>query len=309
MRLAVLDIGSNTVHLLIVDAHHGGAPLPESKMSRPLRLAEHLLPDGSIRDDAVEALVGFVAAGLRLAEDRGASEVMAFATSAIRDASNGEAILARIAERTMQQVEILSGVDEARMTFLAVRRWFGWSTGRLLVLDIGGGSLEAAIGRDEEPEVAISLPLGAGRLTRSHLSGDPPSADAIRDLRRHARTMIAGEAGRLLRSGPPSMAAATSKTFRQLARLAGAAPSSEGIYVPRSLSLAAVEGIVTKAAAMSAREIAELPGVSQGRAGQLLAGAVVAEAAMDLLGIGELVICPWALREGLILNRMDGMPT
>ena len=66
---------------------------------------------------------------------------------------------------------------------------------------------------------------------------------------------------------------------------------------------------MTKAAAMSAHEIAELPGVSQGRAGQLLAGAIVAEAAMDLLGIGELVICPWALREGLILNRMDGMPT
>lgn len=308
MRLAVLDIGSNTVHLLIVDAHHGGAPLPESKMSRPLRLAEHLLPDGSIDAEAADALVGFVAEGLRLAEDRGASEVMAFATSAIRDASNGESILARIADRTGQSVRILSGVDEARMTFLAVRRWFGWSTGRLLVLDIGGGSLEAGIGRDEEPDVAISLPLGAGRLTRSHLAGDPPSADAIRDLRRLVRTMIAGEAGRLLRSGTPSMAAATSKTFRQLARIAGAAPSSDGMYVRRTLTLAAVEGIVTKAAGMSARELADLPGVSQGRAGQLLAGAIVAEAAMDLLGIGELVICPWALREGLILNRMDGMP-
>lgn len=308
MRLAVLDIGSNTVHLLIVDAHHGGAPLPESKMSQPLRLAEHLLPDGSIDAEAADALVAFVAEGLRLAEDRGASEVMAFATSAIRDATNGEAILARIVERTAQPVRILSGVDEARMTFLAVRRWFGWSTGRLLVLDIGGGSLEAAIGPDEEPDVAISLPLGAGRLTRSHLTGDPPSADAIRDLRRYVRTMIAGEAGRLLRGGTPSIAAATSKTFRQLARIAGAAPSSEGMYVRRTLSLAAVEGIVTKAAEMSARELAELPGVSQGRAGQLLAGAVVAEAAMDLLGIGELVICPWALREGLILNRMDGMP-
>lgn len=309
MRLAVLDIGSNTVHLLIVDAHHGGAPMPESKMSRPLRLAEHLLPDGSIDAQAAEALIGFVAEGLRLAEDRGAGAVMAFATSAIRDAPNGEAILARITERTGQVVQILSGVDEARMTFLAVRRWFGWSTGRLLVLDIGGGSLEAAIGSDEEPDVAISLPLGAGRLTRTHLSGDPPTAESVRDLRRHARTMIAEQAGRLLRGGTPSMAAATSKTFRQLARIAGAAASSEGIYLRRTLTLASVEGIVTKTAGMCARELAELPGVSQGRAGQLLAGAVVAEAAMDLLGIGELVICPWALREGLILNRMDGLPT
>jgi len=307
VRLAVLDIGSNTVHLLIVDAHHGGAPLPESKMSRPLRLAEHLLPDGSIDGEAAETLVSFVAEGLRLAEDRGASEVMAFATSAIRDASNGEAVLARIIERTGQQVQILSGEDEARMTFLAVRRWFGWSSGRILALDIGGGSLEIASGTDEEPDVAVSLPLGAGRLTRDLLVGDPPTPESVRDLRRHVRASIAEVVGRLRRVGEPRMAVASSKTFKQLARICGAAPATEGIYVPRVLKAVDLREMAPRLAVMSAQERAQLPGVSEGRSSQMVAGAVVAEAAMDLLELEELVICPWALREGVILQRMDGL--
>ena len=126
------------------------------------------------------------------------------------------------------EITTLTGADEARLTFLAVRRWFGWSSGRLIVFDIGGGSLEIAVGADEEPDGAISLPLGAGRLTRERLVGDPPTAASVRELRRHVRAEIAGEVGRIQRSGVPRRAVATSKTFRQLARIAGAAPSGEG---------------------------------------------------------------------------------
>ena len=135
---------------------------------------------------------------------------------------------------------MLTGQDEARLTFLAVRRWFGWSSGRVLVLDIGGGSLEIASGIDEEPDVAISLPLGARRLTRDWLSGDPPSAEQVRALRKYVRTEIGRHAGQVMRDGRPDHAVATSKTFRQLARISGAAPSSEGFYVRRRLSHADV---------------------------------------------------------------------
>lgn len=307
MRIGVLDIGSNTVHLLIVDAHHGAAPVPASKMKIPLRLAEHLTPSGDIDDEAVQTLIDFIRRSQQLAEDKGATQVMAFATSAIREAGNGIAVLTRIQEETGLGLDVLSGEDEARMTFLAVRRWFGWSTGRLLVMDIGGGSLELATGVDEEPDVAVSVPLGAGRLTRTHLAGDPPSNQDVRATRKYARATIAEVVGKIRRAGDPRIAAGSSKTFKQLARLAGAAPSSDGIYVPRTLTLESLREWLPKIAAMKARERSALPGVSEGRAAQLVAGALVAEAAMELLEIEELAICPWALREGVILNYMDGL--
>jgi len=307
VRLGVLDLGSNTVHLLLVDAHHGAAPVPASKLKMPLRLSEHLTDDGRVDDEAVEALLDFIERGQQLAEDLGATDVMAFATSAIRGAANGEEVLASIRSRTGLEVAVLSGEDEARVTFLAVRRWFGWSSGRILAFDIGGGSLEIAVGSDEEPDVAVSLPLGAGRMTRDFLAGDPPEADAVRALRRHARAVIADVVGRVRRAGEPRLAVASSKTFKQLARVCGAAPASEGIYVPRSLKAADLHDVVPRLATMTAAQRAHLPGVSEGRASQLLAGALVAEAAMDLFDVDELAVCPWALREGLILTRMDGL--
>jgi exopolyphosphatase/guanosine-5'-triphosphate,3'-diphosphate pyrophosphatase len=308
VRLGVLDLGSNTVHLLLVDAHYGAAPVPASKLKMPLRLSEHLRPDGSIDESAIAKLIDFIARGQSLAEDMGATDIMAFATSAVRGATNGEEVLARVRKETGLEIDVLTGEDEARMTFLAVRRWFGWSSGRILDLDIGGGSLEIASGSDEEPDVAVSLPLGAGRMTRAFLRSDPPDPDEVRDQRRHARASIAEVVGRIRRVGEPRLAVATSKTFRQLARIAGAAPSSDGIHVPRVLTAEDVRAIVPRLSSMTAAQRSKIPGVSEGRSEQMVAGAVVAEAAMDLLEIDELAVCPWALREGIILRRLDGLP-
>lgn len=307
MRLGVLDIGSNTVHLLVVDAHQGAAPLPAWKSKISLRLAEHLGPDGRIDEGAVEDLVDFARQSQATAEDLGVTEFIAFATSAIREAPNGLDVILRVRERAGLEVEVLSGPEEARLTFLAVRRWFGWSAGRILVLDIGGGSLELASGADEEPDVALSLPLGAGRLTRELLGGDPPKDKQVREARKVARAALGEVVGQILRAGEPRITVATSKTFRQLARIAGAAPSSEGFHVRRTLTRADVHLWVPKLAAMTSVERSRLPGVSEPRAPQLLAGAIVAEAAMDLLGVEQLEIGPWALREGVILRRIDGL--
>lgn len=305
--MGVLDVGSNTVHLLLVDAHYGAAPIPASKHKKQMRLAEHIDSSGNVDQALVDSLIAFIHEGQELADDQGATEVIAFATSAIRDARNGESVITEIRERTGIDIDVLSGDDEARLTFLAVRRWFGWSSGRLLVMDIGGGSLELAAGSDEEPDVAISLPLGAGRLTRDFIGTDPADASEIKALRKHARAMIADSIGPLRRSSPPMLSVATSKTFKQLARIAGAPASSEGMYVRRRLKSSDVRQLVTLLSGLSASERAKLPGVSAGRSGQLLAGAIVAEAAMDLLEVEELDVCPWALREGVILRRMDAL--
>ena len=229
MRLGVLDIGSNTGHLLVVDAYRGAAPMPASSYKEQLRLAEHLEKDGTVSQRGIDALTDFVGNALTLAEDKGCEEIYSFATSAVRDAGNCDEVLAHVEDRTGVEIKVLPGEDEARLTFLAVRRWFGWSSGRLAVFDIGGGSLEVAGGDDESPDVAWSLPLGAGRLTREEFADGVPGEKALRKLRKRIRTEIAHDAGTVLRGGAPDHAVATSKTFRSLARICGRRRLQRGV--------------------------------------------------------------------------------
>ena len=304
MRLGVLDIGSNTGHLLVVDAHAGAAPTPAFSHKEPLRLAEHLDGDGAVKQKGIDALAGFVADALIVAEDKGCEEVMGFATSAVRDATNSDDVLGHVKDASGVDIQVLPGEDEARLTFLAVRRWFGWSAGRLAVFDIGGGSLEIAAGGDESPDVAWSLPLGAARLTREYLA-DGHGDKTIRTLRKHIRTSVAHDAGMLLRSGAPDVAVATSKTFRSLARICGAAPSSDGDFVSRTLTADDLTKRIPELLEMDDDEISDLPGVSSSRSHQMVAGALVADAVLDIFDLPQLEICPWAMREGVILERLD----
>ncbi|MGI8994224.1 MAG: Ppx/GppA family phosphatase [Nocardioidaceae bacterium] len=305
MREAVLDVGSNTAHLLVVDAYRGAPPLPASSMKKPLRLAEQITDGGALSDRGVTALVAFINEALAEAEDQGCERVAAFATSAIREASNTDEVLALVQERTGVELVVLAGDDEARLTFLAVRRWFGWSSGRLAVFDIGGGSLEIAAGDDERPDVAQSFELGAGRLTRDWLTAGVPTPEEIKALRKHVRAEMARDAGPLLRQGIGDHTVATSKTFRSLARVCGAAPSDEGPYVRRLLERDDLRTWLPKLSEMTPQQRSELPGVSRTRAHQIVAGAVVADAAMALFDLSSLEICPWALREGVILEKLD----
>lgn len=305
MRLGVLDIGSNTGHLLVVDAHGGAAPLPAYSHKQPLRLAEHLDDAGAVTQVGIDALTEFCASAVRVAEDKGCEDMLGFATSAVRDSVNSDEVLAHVKQVAGVDLSVLSGEDEARLTFLAVRRWFGWSAGRLAVFDIGGGSLEVAAGSDEAPDVAWSMPLGAARLARSWFGGGAPDDETIRRLRRQIRADIARDAGQLLRPGAPDRAAATSKTFRSLARICGAAPSGDGALVPRTLERATLAEWIPKLVALAPEELADLPGVSLSRTHQIVPGALVAEAVMDIFDLAALEICPWALREGVILERLD----
>jgi exopolyphosphatase/guanosine-5'-triphosphate,3'-diphosphate pyrophosphatase len=276
-----------------------------------LRLAEHVGPDDMLSKAGEKALLRAVQSACDQAQAQGCEELLALVTSAIREASNGLEVLARIRDRTGVDLHVLSGEDEARLTFLAVRRWFGWSAGQLLVLDIGGGSLELASGIDEDPDVALSLPLGAGRMTRRFLSsareGGRPDLAGLAELDAHASALLGPAAKRLRAAGRPDLVAATSKTFRTLARLTGAAPSSAGLRVPRELTLTGLGQLAGFVSRIESAALAELPGVSPDRAHQVPAGATVAAAAMRLLDVPCVRICPWALREGVILRRLDSL--
>ena len=300
MRLGVLDVGSNTVHLLVVDAHRGAQPSPQHSNKRELRLAENIDADGDLSREGADALVRAT-----IADELRCDELLAFATSAVRDAGNSAKVLKRVAREAEVSLNVLSGEDEARLTFLAVRRWFGWSAGNLVSLDIGGGSLELAAGADEDPATAFSLPLGAARVTRNWFTADPPAKAEIAALHEHVTELLQKPARQLLEAGPPDRVVATSKTFRTLARLAGAAPSSAGPRTRRVLNRNGLRQVTAFISRMASRDLAELEGVSVGRAHQVLAGSIVAAGAMDALGVDELELCPWALREGVILRRLD----
>ncbi|GAA3889620.1 Ppx/GppA phosphatase family protein [Saccharothrix violaceirubra] len=270
-----------------------------------LRLAEQLDDAGMLTRDGADQLVRTVAAMKATAVQLGCADLMAFATSAVREAANSAEVLDRVRAETGVDLKVLSGADEARYTFLAVRRWYGWSAGRLLSLDIGGGSLELAVGQDEEPEEAISVPLGAGRLTRTRFHHDPPTRAEVRETTEWLAEQLAPVAKKLLKGGTPDRVVATSKTFRTLARLTGAAPSSAGPRARRVLTDAGLRQLIAFISRMNAADLAELEGVSPSRSHQLVAGALVAEASMRALSLHELEICPWALREGVILRRLD----
>ena len=303
MRLGVLDVGSNTVHLQVVDASPGARPNPNINHKEDLRLAEYLSADGFISAEGARLLREAIKRALAAAKSADIDELLPFATSAIREAVNGAEIISRINADFEIDLQVLSGEDEAKITFLAARRWYGWSSGRLLMVDIGGGSLELAVGVNEVPDVALSLPLGASRLTKDHLQGDPFTKKSIRNLRDHIERDIAEILPTIVQHQDSDRSIATSKTLRTLARICGDWVDGNG----KKLRIDSLRKITPRLAEMSQEDRAELPGVSNTRAKQITAGAFVAEAVMRNLDIDELEICPWALREGIVLKWLDWM--
>jgi exopolyphosphatase/guanosine-5'-triphosphate,3'-diphosphate pyrophosphatase len=276
-----------------------------SSTKEPLRLAEAIDESGKLTRKGSETLIATVDEFAKIARSSGCGDLMAFATSAVRDATNSDEVLSRVRSETGVDLQVLSGVDESRLTFLAVRRWYGWSKGRITNLDIGGGSLELSTGGDEVPDCAMSLPLGAGRLTREWLQEDPPGRRRVAVLRDWLDAELADAAQAMAEAGKPDLAVGTSKTFRSLARLTGAAPSAAGPRVKRVLTASGLRQLIAFISRMTTADRAELEGVSVERAPQIVAGALVAEASMRALSLDSVQICPWALREGIILRRLD----
>jgi len=301
MRLGVLDVGSNTVHLQVVDTSPGARPNPTFNYKEELKLTQYLQENNQISDEGVEKLRACINRAIQQSASVQTQELLPFATSALREAVNGEEIISKINKDFHIDLQVLSGEEEAKLTFLAARRWFGWSSGRLLMIDIGGGSLELAVGVNESPDSAISLPLGASRLTKEFLEGDPFTKKSIRKLRDEIESKLAEIIGNILSHQSTDRAIGTSKTLRTLARLTGDWADGDG----KSLKLDGLRKILPKLSEMTEDERRELPGVSKSRARQIVAGAFIAEGVMRNLEVESLEICPWALREGIVLKWMD----
>jgi exopolyphosphatase/guanosine-5'-triphosphate,3'-diphosphate pyrophosphatase len=314
LRLAILDVGSNTVHLVVVDGQSDGTFVPVARERETLRLAEAAFPTMLLPEQAVERLTDTVARMRTRADELHADALVGFATSAIREARNGVDALGRVRETTGVAVAVLPGVEEARLTFLAARRWTAFSARRLLVVDIGGGSLEVAAGDGDRPEIAESLPLGATRLSRRFVRTDPVDPDELVALRVHALTLL-GPLAERIRGHDHEVVCATSKTFRNLGELARALP--EAPTPPHAFGFAGIDGqtapVLTREAldvvagylaATTARQRSRLAGLDGLRAGNVVAGSQVAALVMQAFGLRQLVLAPWALREGVIVEEL-----
>ena len=266
MRLGVLDVGSNTVHLQVVDTSPGARPNPTFNYKEELRLTQYISDDNQVSQEGIDKLRSSIKRAIEQSASVQTQELLPFATSALREAENGEEIIKSINKDFRIDLQVLSGEEEARLTFLAARRWFGWSSGRLLVIDIGGGSLEMAVGVDESPEIAISLPLGAARLTKKFLKGDPYSDKSIRALRDHIEEKLEQILPTLVKHQESDRAIATSKTLRTLARLTGDWFDGNG----KNITADAIRKLSAKLSEMDNSERAKLPGVSENRASQIV---------------------------------------
>lgn len=307
MRLGVIDVGSNTVHLLVVDAHPGASPVPYHSQRSTLRLMRYLDADGAITEEGQRLIVDAIREAVAAVAEIGVDDLIATATSAIREAANGEEVLARITRETGTVLQVLSGEDEARITMLAVRRWLGWSAGEILLFDIGGGSFEIAQGADEYPDVQVSLPLGAGRTTINFLQEDPPQREAVSVLRAHAREVFTETRRQLFQGRPrPTRVVGTSKTIRSLGRLIGGPPDPvTGDLAP--LHYAGLREWEPTLREMPGTVREYLPGITPERGYQILAGAIVLRTAMKVFEVETLTISPWALREGIVLRYIDAL--
>ncbi|MCT2584392.1 Ppx/GppA phosphatase family protein [Actinophytocola gossypii] len=288
-RAAVLDVGCFSAHLVVVEQERGlRRPVLSHKVR--LRLDDAMDPSGRIERAGIERIADAVAETTERLGDARPTLFVPYATSCVRDSANVGQVVATVAERTGLRLRLLSGEREAQLSYVAAWRWFQ-PDGPLAVLDVGGGTVELAVGRTARPGFTRSLPIGARTLNRAGLD----SRDQIPALRDHLLRRIDNALpDDVLAEFRLGHAVGCSKVFRQLAKLAGS----------RRLCRADLETWIPRLAELPPDRRAELRGISRHRARQSLAGAVVADALMRATGHDVIDISPWSTKEGLLLTLL-----
>ncbi|HET8734635.1 MAG TPA: Ppx/GppA family phosphatase [Anaeromyxobacteraceae bacterium] len=303
-RVAVVDVGTNTV-LLTVAERRGGSFVPVVERAEITRLGRGVDRTGVLDAETLAATVEVVARYAAEARALGASRIAAVATSAARDARNGAAFFEACRARAGVAPEIIPGGEEARLVHLSAWGDFGAEGARLAVLDVGGGSSEVTWGAGPVPEGRRSFQMGAVRLTERVAPADPPSpADRAR-LEEGARGALA-ELADIRASGAFAGArlVAVAGTVTTLAAVEQALPAYDALRVHgAALGRRALGALVERLAALPTAGRAALPGMEPKRADVILAGAVLVAAAMDLCGFDTLTVSDRGVRWGLLHDR------
>jgi exopolyphosphatase / guanosine-5'-triphosphate,3'-diphosphate pyrophosphatase len=302
-RLAALDVGSNSFHLVVVEVAPDGSARVLDRAKEMVRLGESSLGEGVIPPDAFErglhALRGLAAT----AHQHRPRAILAVATSAVREASNGRELVMAARQDCGLDIRIIDGAEEARLIYLGARRALALDGRRVALFDVGGGSTEAVLGDRHQALFTSSLKLGVLRLRDGWIRSDPPSAEDTTIMAEWVQTLVRPTVHRFRTAGF-DFVALTSGTALALARLAGhALPAVAGIERYR-LALGALHALEGRLSRMTAAERAVLPGLDPRRADTIVPGAVILRSLLAVCGVDEALVCDAALREGLVADYL-----
>jgi exopolyphosphatase/guanosine-5'-triphosphate,3'-diphosphate pyrophosphatase len=309
MRLAAIDLGSNTVHLLVADTGPGGVDwrVVESDQ-RVTRLGEGLTASGRLGAGPAERTAALVVEYVARARAAGAERVGIVATSAVREAANQAEFVAMLEQATGERVRVISGEEEAALTLAGVLHGLGGPLdGSTLLFDIGGGSTEYLVARAGAAVAAVSLRLGVVDLAERYpfpVHVDRARYQALQDE----------VAGRLARELPPAILTTrparivgTAGTVTALAALDLGLPTYDRARIQgHTLQRAAVERLLERLGALTAAERGALPCLEPGRADLIVPGTAMVLATLATFGAGSLLVSDAALREGVVLQLSSG---
>ena len=307
-RIAALDLGSSSFHLLVADAEPGGTIHRVGGERVMLRLGALIMDRGKISRSAADAAVETVKQMRADALDAGAERVLAVATSALRDASNGPEVVEQLSEALGERVRVISGEDEARLIFRALSHRLSLGDRPALGLDLGGGSLEIALGAGGEVRWESSLALGCVRLHHEFGRGDPLTREQQESIVARVRHAL-GRSGERVARFAPERAVAIGGTVRALYRLAnGLAEVTHRIPLDARLGRSEVEALAERLAGSSHAGRLRMRGMSLRRADLLPTGALIVREIFRSLDLTEVSVCDWGLREGVILDAIARGP-
>lgn len=294
MKLAAIDIGSNSIKLVVVQAETSDAFTVLAQEREVVRLGQETLVNGHINSAATQRAIACLKRFRSVADANGAEKIAAIATATVREADNSAEFIRTVEEETGLHVEILSGLEEARLIGLAASQGCTAKGVTSLNIDIGGGSTEISIFRDGEPLKLISMKLGAVGLTDRFIRSDPPAPNELDALRSEVRSSLETSASEL-REQNWDHATATSGTALAI---------SAALNCSAIVNLPELKRLNARIAAVSLVERRNVAGLSPQRADIIVAGGFVLEETMSALGIESLRICDWSLREGVIIDRL-----
>jgi exopolyphosphatase/guanosine-5'-triphosphate,3'-diphosphate pyrophosphatase len=306
VRAAALDLGSTSFNLLIADVRRGGRITPVIREKMMLRLGAVIAKGGRIPKEVSKRAIETARELAELAEREKVQRMVPVATAALRQASNGAKVADAIGKALGEPVRILSGEEEARLIFRALDRRLNLGDTPVLGLDLGGGSLEIAIGRGGVVEYSASLPLGAVLLHASLVRHDPMGADALSELRGRVAAELAPHRDALLARGPVR-AVAAGGTARALARVADERRGRRlrSAEPAPHLPIAELRLLEQELVTSTHEQRLRVRGMRKRREDVLPTGAVVLSTLADALGLEAYTVCDWGLREGLLLDALD----
>ena len=305
VRVCVLDLGTNSFHAVIVDAHPNGSYQVVDRLKEMVRLGEHGLEANTLPEDAMERGMRALKRIHLLAKGWDTHEFLAFATSAIREAANGGAFIQRVRQEIGLRIRPISGEQEAQLIFQGVRRAVEMQTPTLLI-DIGGGSVEFIVVAGGDSVFARSLKLGAARMAERFVTTDPLSDGEIAALRTHFEEELQPVFD-ACRAHDVTSIVGSSGTMKSLARVAQEqGPDGSSSVFQRTFAVNEVRPALDWVIASSADERVAHPAIDPKRVDQIGAGAVLLDTVCDHLpGVGHLKVSPNALREGMVVHFME----